>query len=287
MPSLALGQKSPLAGLFNRFLRQRGLSAGATDVFDDQSKEGTRKLQQWLIDQDPVNRKSRIQVDGSPGNQTFGYACAIDKNDFFDPPAIADAVGVAYPARLSSLPLPSMELQVSTFGQIVAKAAPTPSNPERIIITNGFEANIVSRVVPQLVGIEGALASGKVSVHRLVADQLVSLWAAWERLGLVGLVTGFGGLWVPRFVRGSTTTLSNHAWGTAFDINVSANYLWHLPAFPGENGSLFKLVPIAQDYGFGWGGHYRGRLDGMHFEALKVLTGAEQAAVNGKYGVGS
>ncbi len=287
MPSLVLGQKSPLANLFNEFLRRRGFNAGPADVFDAQSKEGTRQLQQWLIAQDPVNRKSRIQVDGSPGNQTFGYACAIDKDDPFDPPAIAIAVGVVYPGRLASLPVPSTPLQIDTFGKIVAKPAPTASNPERIIITNGFEANIVTRVVPQLVGKDGASASGKLSVHRLIADQLVGLWAAWERLGLTGLVTGFGGLWVPRYVRGNTNTLSNHAWGTAFDVNVSANYLWHLPAFPGENGSLFKLVPVAQDFGFGWGGHYRGRLDGMHFEALRVLTAAELAAANAKYGAGA
>lgn len=285
MPSIALGQKSPLAKLFNEFLQRRGFSAGASDVFDTQSKEGTRQLQQWLIDRDPGSRKGRIQVDGNPGNQTFGYACAIDKDDAFNPPAIANAVGVAYPPRLASLPLPALSLQVTTFGEIVAKPAPTASNRERIIITNGFEANITTRVVPQLVGKDGAPASGKLSMHRLIADQLVALWAAWERLGVVGLVTGFGGLWVPRYVRGSTATLSNHAWGTAFDVNVSANYLWHLPAFPGENGSLFKLIPVAQDYGFGWGGHYRGRLDGMHFEALKVLKAAELAEVNEKYGV--
>jgi D-alanyl-D-alanine carboxypeptidase len=284
MPSLVLGQKSPLAKLFNEFLRRRGFAAGSADVFNAQSQEATRQLQQWLIAQDPANRKSRIQVDGRPGNQTFGYACAIDRDDAFDPPAIANAVGVAYPARLESLPAPSTQLQIATFGKIVAKPAPTASNRERIIITNGFESNIVSGVVPQLIGKDGASASGKLSVHKLIADQFLDLWAAWERLGLTGLVTGFGGLWVPRFIRGSTTTLSNHAWGTAFDVNVSANYLWHLPAFPGENGSLFKLVPVAQDYGFGWGGHYRGRLDGMHFEALKVLTKAELAAVNAKYG---
>lgn len=286
MPSLALGQKNPLANLFNAFLRRRGLAAGTADVFDAQAKKGTGQLQQWLIDQAPASRKGRIQVDGIPGNQTFGYACAIDKDDAFDPPAIAEAVGVTYPVRLASLPLPSLQLQIDTFGEIAAKPAPTASNPERIIITNGFEANIVTRFVPQLVGKDGAPASGKLGMHRLIADQLVGLWAAWEALGLEGLVTGFGGLWVPRYVRGSTTTLSNHAWGTAFDINVSANYLWHLPAFPGENGSLFKLIPVAQDYGFGWGGHYRGRLDGMHFEALKILTAAELAAVNVKYRVG-
>lgn len=105
MPSLALGQKSQLAKLFNEFLGRRGFAAGAADVFDVQAKEGTSQLQQWLIDLDPGSRKGRIQVDGSPGNQTLGYACAIDKDDDLDPPAIANAVGVAYPVRLASLPL--------------------------------------------------------------------------------------------------------------------------------------------------------------------------------------
>lgn len=45
-------------------------------------------------------------------------------------------------------------------------------------------------------------------------------------------------------------------------------------------------MPIAQDYGFGLGGHYRRRLDGMHFEVVKVLPAVELVSVNKKYGVG-
>lgn len=29
---------------------------------------------------------------------------------------------------------------------------------------------------------------------------------------------------------------------------------------------ILKLVPIANAFGFFWGGHYQNRLDGMHFE---------------------
>jgi len=74
----------------------------------------------------------------------------------------------------------------------------------------------------------------------------------------------------PRFIRGSRSILSNHAWYTAFDINYRWNMLGETPADIGEKGSVKELVPIAHDFGFYWGGHFR-RRDGMHFEAAKVL----------------
>lgn len=75
---------------------------------------------------------------------------------------------------------------------------------------------------------------------------------------------------MPRFVRGSRTTLSNHSWGTAFDINYAWNCLGALPALRGEKGSVRELVPIAHRHGFYWGGHFS-RRDGMHFEVARVL----------------
>jgi hypothetical protein len=34
-----------------------------------------------------------------------------------------------------------------------------------------------------------------------------------------------------------------------------------------------ELVPIANAFGFYWGGHFgAGRVDGMHFEVAKVLS---------------
>jgi hypothetical protein len=71
-------------------------------------------------------------------------------------------------------------------------------------------------------------------------------------------------------VRGSNTTLSNHAWGTGFDINAKWNPLGAVPALRGDTGSVRELVPIAHDHGFFWGGHFS-RSDGMHFEVARVL----------------
>jgi hypothetical protein len=43
------------------------------------------------------------------------------------------------------------------------------------------------------------------------------------------------------------------------------------PALVSEKGSVRELVPIANKYGFYWGGHFNSRPDGMHFEAAKIL----------------
>ena len=57
-------------------------------------------------------------------------------------------------------------------------------------------------------------------------------------------------------MRGSTTTLSNHSFGSAFDINVAWNERDHRPALVGEKGSVRELVPIAHKWGFWWGGYF-------------------------------
>ena len=44
-----------------------------------------------------------------------------------------------------------------------------------------------------------------------------------RRRGLLDRILSFGGGFEPCFVRGSTTTLSNHSFGSAFDINVAWN----------------------------------------------------------------
>ena len=87
----------------------------------------------------------------------------------------------------------------------------------------------------------------------------------WEKAGLLDRIISFGGGFEPRFVRGSTTTLSNHSFGSAFDINVAWNERGHRPALVGEKGSVRELVPIAHKWGFWWGGHFS-TPDGMHFE---------------------
>lgn len=63
--------------------------------------------------------------------------------------------------------------------------------------------------------------------------------------------------------------LSRHCWGIAIDLNEVQNPQGQPPmaaSTPGS-GSLLKLVPIFEQHGFAWGGHFRqGGPDGMHFE---------------------
>jgi hypothetical protein len=74
----------------------------------------------------------------------------------------------------------------------------------------------------------------------------------------------YGGCYVPRFIAG-TTTLSNHAFGLAFDVNVPEN----------ERGTVGQInrqvVAIFEKWGFTWGGtwHYT---DPMHFELNKIVN---------------
>ena len=107
--------------------------------------------------------------------------------------------------------------------------------------------------------------------HKKAKDQLVKLWNDWETAGLIHLVKTWNGSYDPRFRRGSSTILSNHAFGSAFDINSKWNELGEIPALVGERGCVRQLVKIANDNGFYWGGHFPNEfLDGMHFEVAVI-----------------
>jgi hypothetical protein len=43
-----------------------------------------------------------------------------------------------------------------------------------------------------------------------------------------------------------------------------------VPALLGHDGTVRELVSIANAHGFYWGGHFRNRPDGMHFEIAEV-----------------
>jgi hypothetical protein len=94
------------------------------------------------------------------------------------------------------------------------------------------------------------------------------LRAALEEIEADGLASAihpgqYGGCFVPRFIAG-TTTLSNHAFGLAFDVNVPEN----------ERGTVGlinrQVVAIFGKWGFTWGGtwHYT---DPMHFELNRIV----------------
>lgn len=201
--------------------------------------------------------------DGMVGPET--YKAAVQSG--FPAPNVR--VSTDFPVA-SWKPMTAQE-KSAVFGDFNYRPAPTTSNPEGIqILGNWVSENIVSVHIPQLKGIPGAPLNCTVAFHRKASDQLKSLWAAWESAGLLPLVLTFAGTWNPRFIRGSRTVLSNHAFATAFDINVAWNALGAKPAPRGARGSVADLLPLAFDHGFQWGGNFR-RTDGMHFEVGKLI----------------
>ena len=171
-----------------------------------------------------------------------------------------------WPPPPSFCPLVGNEALWEVFGKFSYVASPLRHNEEHITVTdNWVEENIVSVNIPQLASVKDG--STIVAFHKKAKDQLQKLWNDWESAGLIHLVKTWNGSYDPRFRRGSSTILSNHAFGSAFDINAKWNELGEIPALVGEKGCVRELVQIANDNGFYWGGHFPiDFLDGMHFE---------------------
>ena len=67
-----------------------------------------------------------------------------------------------------------------------------------------------------------------------------------------------------RDVRGVPGKLSNHASGTAIDLNATKHPLGQVGTF--EATKVPMLRALAHKYGLTWGGDYKNRKDEMHFE---------------------
>lgn len=218
----------------------------------------------------------RLVADGIVGLKTVGMAMTLGfDNGLVKPPptaATSPQSAANWPPRpLDLKPLTSTAARQKLFGAFKFAAAPVRGNRENIQILGDWEERQIIRVeIPQLRGIAGAPESGRVRWHRAAAPQLIKLWSAWEEAGLLHLVKTWDGSFVPRFVRGSRASLSNHCFASAFDINASFNSLGTRPILAGRVGSVRELVPLANRFGFFWGGHYNGRADGMHFEIARL-----------------
>ncbi len=268
MRVLRIGHRGEDVERWQLFLVGQGLSLGEADgVFGARTAVATKTFQ----------TAQGLSADGVVGPGTLGKALLLGFDAGIDDDASPDdESGAGWPPRPAFPPLVTTAARQQLLGRFDFAPAPTPNNPEGIkILGDWVSQNIVNVTIPQLKGIQGAPGSGTVQVHRLVRDQLAALWQAWEAAGLLPLVRSWAGSWVPRFVRGSRSSLSNHAFGSAFDINAAWNGLGLVPPLVGATGSVRKLVPLANAHGFFWGGHFQ-RPDGMHFEAALLLpSGAE------------
>ncbi len=111
--------------------------------------------------------------------------------------------------------------------------------------------HISSEVVPIL---------GSVTCNNLIFPQLRAALLEIVERGLADEIypEQYAGCYYPRFIAG-TTTLSNHSFGLALDLNVPGN-------LRGTVGEIDRtVVSIFKKWGFGWGGDWR-YTDPMHFE---------------------
>jgi hypothetical protein len=101
---------------------------------------------------------------------------------------------------------------------------------------------------------------GSVTCHKVVLPQLRAALTEVVERNLAGRIHPgeYAGCYYPRFIAGSTS-LSNHSFGIALDLNVPGNQR-------GTVGEMDRtVVSIFKSWGFGWGGDWN-YTDPMHFE---------------------
>ncbi len=257
MKTLRIGDKGKNVKKWQNFLLGQGIDIGIADGdFGPKTFDGTVEFQQ----------SQGLVADGVAGNKTFGAAMILGFSIVDDD--IEGRMSPSWPPKPDFKPLSGTKARQRVFGKFEFIHNPIPGNRENIeVLDDWAKNNIITAKVPQLVGIKG---SPNVAFHKLAAPQLEKLWQDWEDADLMHLVITWAGSYVPRFIRGSRTKLSNHAFGTAFDINVKWNGLGVQPALIGQKGSVRELVQIANANGFYWGGHFKNRPDGMHFEVAEI-----------------
>lgn len=238
---------------WQNFLRGEGFTIDVDGDFGSVTKQLTERYQ----------GANGLSVDGVVGQHTLEKALtqgfAVLENGATWPPVPDGVHPLSYTDR------------DKLFGGFKFEPAPSHMNPEGIKILDGWSAhNIVEVDIPELAMVGYRPLGCKVAWNVKGKDQLVQLFKDWQEANLLDKILTWGGSWNPRFVRGSKVYLSNHAYGTAFDINVPWNPLGHEPMAKGKKGSVRELVELAVKNGFYWGGWFH-RVDGMHFELREIL----------------
>ena len=107
---------------------------------------------------------------------------------------------------------------------------------------------------------------GTVTCNKMLIPQLRAALEEVVSRGLADKIHPgeYAGCYYPRFIAGSTT-LSNHAFGLALDLNVPGNQR-------GTVGEIDRdVVQIFKRWGFAWGGDWSWT-DPMHFEMNRLVS---------------
>ncbi len=163
---------------------------------------------------------------------------------------VASRLGLDPDAKLTAIPTGG------TLGSVVGTFRYTVLGGGRIAPDPAWvRANIRTEAVPIL---------GSVTCHKDLFPQLRAALLEVEQRGLAGAIDPrqYAGCYYPRFIA-NTTTLSNHSFGLALDLNTAGNQR-------GTVGEIDRdVVAIFKTWGFAWGGDWRWT-DPMHFELSEV-----------------
>jgi hypothetical protein len=162
---------------------------------------------------------------------------------------------------------------------VVAREGLDPNAAQTAIPTGGSVASAVGvfsyrliggRVVPDPSWIAANIRTeevpilGRLTCNKIMFPQLRAALREVQERGLADKVYQTAGCYNPRFIA-NTTSLSNHAFGLAIDINSQQNQR-------GTVGQMDRtVVAIFEKWGFTWGGHWRWT-DPMHFEMSALVS---------------
>lgn len=144
---------------------------------------------------------------------------------------------------------------VGTFAEAVGVFNYTPIGGGRVAPDPAWvRSHIVTEQVPLL---------GSLTCNKYMMPQLKAALLEIQDAGLGDEIYQTAGCYYPRFIAG-TTTLSNHSFGLAIDINSLENQR-------GTIGQMHPLVvAIFKRWGFAWGGDWS-YTDPMHFELREIV----------------
>lgn len=127
---------------------------------------------------------------------------------------------------------------------------------------NGYRAGSASSIGVKTYAVPG-YPNVKIPIQQDVAPLLLAM-ARWFFDNVEKPV--IPGCWgyAYRPVRGQTSGLSNHASGTAIDLNAPRHPLGKVGTVPASKRAA--IIAKAHSLGLRWGGEYTGRKDEMHFE---------------------
>jgi hypothetical protein len=103
----------------------------------------------------------------------------------------------------------------------------------------------------------------RIYCNKDMVKPLTKAFKALIKTGKVAELKTWDGCFNIRKIRGGNLP-SLHSWGLAIDVNAFENGLKQQPKLSPE------FVKCFTDAGFDWGGNWKSRVDGMHFQLAKI-----------------